>query len=155
MQVKRQLKSAQESKRINTAKECWEHLSKLFTSSNWSEDHANKKVGQYIALWRDQTEMDRPRSVIEHARCEGIHAARSFLVTAASGVGVLLMRPWDCWCMACLAIEGRGVGNMSGKDGHSQLRVASDGNSVSNCPTALLIRFDSIRFVRQCQLSRC
>ena len=56
MQVKRQLKSAQEhglenkdaihtdSKRINTAKECWEHLSKLFTSSNWSEDHANKKV---------------------------------------------------------------------------------------------------------------
>ena len=135
MQVKRQLKSAQEhglenkdaihtdSKRINTAKECWEHLSKLFTSSNWSEDHANKKVGQYIALWRDHKDMDRPRSVIEHARCEGIHAARSFLVTAASGVGVLLMRPWDCWCMACLAIEGRGVGNMSGKDGHSQLRV--------------------------------
>ena len=48
-----------DSKRINTAKECWEHLSKLFTSSNWSEDHANKKVGQYIALWRDQKEMDR------------------------------------------------------------------------------------------------
>ncbi len=62
-------------------------LSKLFTSSNWSEDHANKKVGQYIALWRDEKDMDRPRSVIEHAHCEGIHAARSFLVTAASGVG--------------------------------------------------------------------
>ena len=101
MQVKRQLKSAQEhglenkdaihtdSKRINTAKECWEHLSKLFTSSNWSEDHANKKVGQYIALWRDQKEMDCPRSVIEHARCEGTHAARSFLVTAALVHGML------------------------------------------------------------------
>ncbi len=39
--------------------------------------------------------MDRPRSAIEHARCEGIHAPRSVLATAASGVGVLLMRRWD------------------------------------------------------------
>jgi hypothetical protein len=69
MHVKRQLKSAYEhglknqdlfhtdSQRILThqdeAKECWEfreHFSKIFTPSDWSEDHSNKKVWQYSAL---------------------------------------------------------------------------------------------------------
>ncbi len=28
----------------------------------------------------------------------------------------MLIRPWDCWCAACLQIVGRGVGNMAGRD---------------------------------------
>jgi hypothetical protein len=123
--VKRILSQAQEhglenprtilcaSKRISTAIEAHEHLNNLFASEEWTQGHAEKTVGQYVALWRDSSSIERPRTTVDHGCCEDIRESRSFLATSSSGKGIVLMRKWDCWCDACLQISGRGEGNMS------------------------------------------
>jgi hypothetical protein len=126
LQVKRILSQAQEhglenpkailcaSKRISTAIEAHEHLHNLFASEEWTRGHAEKTVGQYVALWRDSSSIERPCTNVDHGCCEDIRESRSFLATCSSGKRIVLLRKWDCWCDACLQTSGRGEGNMSG-----------------------------------------
>jgi len=126
--VKRILSQAQEfglenseailckSKRISTACEAYEHLNNLFATEDWARGHADKTVGEYITVWRDSSTIERPRTNVDHGSCEHIRASRSFVATSCTGKGIVLIRPWDCWCAACLQIVGRGVGNMAGRD---------------------------------------
>jgi hypothetical protein len=126
--VKRILSQAQEfglenseailckSKRISTACEAYEHLNNLFATEDWARGHADKTVGEYITVWRDSSTIERPRTNVDHGSCEHIRASRSFVATSCTGKGIVLIRPLDCWCAACLQIVGRGVGNMAGRD---------------------------------------
>ena len=80
------------SKRISTAIEAHEHLNNLFASEEWTQGHAEKTVGQYVALWRDSSSIERPRTNVDHGCCEDIRESRSFLATSSSGKGIVLMR---------------------------------------------------------------
>jgi hypothetical protein len=97
--VKRILSQAQEhglenprailcaSKRISTAIDAHEHLNNLFASKEWTQGHAEKTVGQYVALWHDSSSIERPRTNVDHGCCEDILESRSFLATSFRGKG--------------------------------------------------------------------
>lgn len=104
------------------ARHCFEQIKLHFGSTEWQEKHEKFKVTKIIPFYATTADIGRPVHAHEYDRCIDIRKSRGYMALQA---GVVLQRPFDCWCHACMAAMGSGKGTMD--SGHEDLSYRVEG----------------------------
>ena len=81
---------------------CWcgyEHY-KAKKENDRAQAGAHGDPTEFVSLWADKEDIERPKTPETYAKFEGIRAARQIL--AGPTEDVVSWRKYACWCPACM-----------------------------------------------------
>ena len=98
-----------EGEHILTPVEVAEHVKATFNTDEYVATHLKKTINEVVVIYTPTSEVKRPAIEWKYSAMNGMKKTYLFMAVRD---GVLLQRPFACWCAACMQASAPGEGSM-------------------------------------------